>query len=281
MESVRGNYKTKEGKKGKAKNLTVDSFLGEKEIERLRTLEDGELSELMEFKDGSKGKMMRSGNTLDIYKCKDVLEIPNEVFGEKLTDAKKQSLANGNTILICKDDSNLYLTVDSETNSIIVRGDDEIGLSNPMIMGANESFGYEGCTLSERDRVLMANGCKTEQKLFCGDTGFFLSELALTEDRRGFMFTNVVTLSEKEAKAYLKNMENQQNMNRSEKAPCVEKAIEERDLTQKTVDVERDKVMSGKEAEQNFTSERVVEQSVMGEDKVKKESFKEEVKTDV
>jgi len=281
MEIVRDNVLTDDGEKMKLNEMDPEKMLKSKEdLDVLRNLEDNQLSEMVEFSDGSKGKLLRNGNNVSVYKAKDVLEIPNELFGEKLTDSKRQSLMNGNTILINKDGNNLYVTVDAETNSVIVRGDHEIGLSNPHTIGDSKEFGYKGYTLNERDRVLMANGLATEQKLFCGDQGFFLAELQLTSDKRGFIFSNVVSLSPEEAKAFQKEMERAEAVKvikNEEKAPCVEEAFQKSQEENKEIMATAKKIRE-ESAERKVVDERVVEQPVMGENTVKKETFKEEFK---
>ena len=279
MEHVRGKYRDENGKKGLLEDLSIEDALAtDKDREILYNLEDGEVSPLVNLADGDKAKMQRVGNGIYLHRCKDTLMIPTYLLGEKLSNEKMESLFQGNAIIINDGKENYYLQVDKETNSIIVRSEKEIGLGTPMVIGENKKFDYPGIELSDRDKVLMINGARTEQKLMCGDEGFFLAELGLTEDRKGFVFSNVISLSPEEAKAYMKAMENQQSMNKTtEYIPCVEEAVKERDTVQEKVNEER-AAAQAQAAEKTTVHEAVVEQPVMGENTVKKEEFKEEHK---
>lgn len=229
MEVIRGQYRQEnlgQVKKGNTNELTVNDVLADAVV--LNGLQEGELSSVVNLKDGSKAKLMRQGNDVSIFKVKDVLEIPVEMFGHKLTDNEKNSLINGSAILIKSGKSNLYLQVDKETNSITVKGDKDFEL--PKAVGVNKNFNYSGYELSDIDRVLLVNGHKTEQKLLCGDAGYFLAELQLTQDKKGVVFSNIASLTKKEAERW---MEQNKSVEKAITPPVVEE-----------ISVEKTKVMA-------------------------------------
>lgn len=259
MEVLRGQYRQQTDDaitKGNIQDLDSTSVLNDTSV--LNNLQDGQLSEVVTLKDGSKAKLQRSGNNVNVYKAKDVLEVPHEFWGEKLTTNQRTSLINGNTILLKKGKSNLYLKIDHDTNAIVVRGDRDFKM--PKVIGDNQKFKYNGYELTDMDRVLLANGHKTEQKLLCGEQGFFLAEIKLTTDNKGIEFSNISSMSVEEAKNYIAAAANQ-------------KESAKNDVIQQERTIKNN---PGKEqVENNHVEEKVVSTKVMDTPIIQEEKFKE------
>lgn len=207
MEVIRSEYRFEDEKgniqKGNLDNLNQDNLLKDEDKNKISNLQDGELSEMVELKDGSKAKILKKDDVLEIYKQKDILVIPNELFGEKLSNDMKMNLQVGQ-IVPFKD---VYLQIDKETNSIIVRGKNEIKI--PSVIGENKQMGYEGYKLTSTDKMLLANNKSIDKKLLCGENGFFLADFKLTEDRKGISFSNMISITQEQAQDIIRSEKNQ------------------------------------------------------------------------
>ncbi len=207
MEVIRSEYRFEDEKgniqKGNLDNLNQDNLLKDEDKNKISNLQDGELSEMVELKDGSKAKILKKDDVLEIYKQKDILVIPNELFGEKLSNDMKMNLQVGQ-IVPFKD---VYLQIDKETNSLIVRGKNEIRI--PSIIGENKQMGYEGYKLTETDKMLLANNKSIDRKLMCGENGFFLADFRLTEDKKGVSFSNITSLTSEQAQDIIRSEKNE------------------------------------------------------------------------
>ncbi len=207
MINARGEYRQESNAgiiKGKLNNLLLENherLLKDDGFQRtISLLADGEISPLIELKDGRKVKIQKRGEEYVLYPKKDVLVIPDVILNEPISSKEKQDLEAGKVIALKNQKNTIYLNIDKETNSLIIRSDKDFKI--PQIVGANKHFDYPGYTLNELDKILLANGKSTDAKLICGDKGFFLAEIALSKDNKGIVFSNIQSMSEEQAKKY-------------------------------------------------------------------------------
>lgn len=159
-------------------------------------LEKGVLSELTEIK-GKPAKVRLTENGVSIHYRKETLAIPDSLFGKKLSKRQQQDLLNGNVIVLSSKKGDIFLQVDKDLNAVVVRSEKE--LSIPARIG-----GYE---LTPADKYLMANGFSLDNKIMKGDDGYFIADVALNADKKGFSFSNIQMISETKAKELLQTRE--------------------------------------------------------------------------
>lgn len=159
-------------------------------------LEKGVLSELTDIK-GKPAKVRLTENGVSIHYRKETLAIPDSLFGKKLTKRQQQDLLNGNVIVLSSKKGDIFLQVDKDLNAVVVRSEKE--LSIPARIG-----GYE---LTPADKYLMANGFSLDNKIMKGDDGYFIADVALNADKKGFSFSNIQMISETKAKELLQTRE--------------------------------------------------------------------------
>jgi hypothetical protein len=147
-------------------------------------LDPGTYSEMTTV-NGKRAKIRMSENGVSIYYRKEALVIPKKVLGKKLSTSQQKSLLDGDVIVLSTRKGDIYLQVDRELNSVVVRSERELGI--PSQIG-----GYE---LTSADKCLWANGHTLESKLLLGDEGYFIADVSRTADGKGFSFTNIQTVS--------------------------------------------------------------------------------------
>lgn len=155
-------------------------------------LEKGILSELTDIK-GKPAKIRLTENGISIHYRKETLAIPDSLFGKKLSKRQQQDLLNGNVIVLSSKKGDIFLQVDRDLNAVVIRSEKE--LSIPAKIG-----GYE---LTPADKYLMANGFSLDNKIMKGDDGYFIADVALNTDKKGFSFSNIQMISETKAKELL------------------------------------------------------------------------------
>lgn len=151
-------------------------------------VEKGKESPIVNRK-GKKGKYYRGHNDkLSFYSQKDALVIPPTLFGKKLSEEQQFSLQNGKVICVKNEnENNIYIKIDKDLNTLIVAGEKELNIPN--VIGNDKDF--EGYKLTDEDKLKFANGEFIEPKIMKGKDGYFLAEVTLTEDKKGFKFRNI------------------------------------------------------------------------------------------
>lgn len=152
-------------------------------------MSDNTFSQLVTH-NGKTGKIRYSENGISIFYKKEKLEIPDTIFGEKLSNQQKLDLQNGKRIQLKTKGGNIYLEIDRELNSIVVLSEKELHI--PQQIG-----GYE---LTNADKYLLANGYSLEDKLMHSKEGYFLADISFTPDKFGISFSNVQMIPEHKAK---------------------------------------------------------------------------------
>jgi hypothetical protein len=121
------------------------------------------------------------------------LVIPSKIGDYLLTNDDKHKLSNNQVVGPIKYEGNeLYIQVDPDLNSVTVRSANEISIPNSI--GHNSKLKFDGYTLSDQDKNLLANGGTLSPKLFCGKDGYFTANFSLTEDKKGVVFTNIQSI---------------------------------------------------------------------------------------
>lgn len=155
-------------------------------------LEKGVLSELTKVK-GKPAKIRLTDNGTSIYYRKEALVIPDSLLGKKLSKKQQQDLLDGNVIVLSTKKGSVFLQVDRDLNSVIIRSEKELAV--PAQIG-----GYK---LTTADKYLMANGYSLENKLMKTPQGYIIADVSMTPDKKGFAFSNTQMISETKAKELL------------------------------------------------------------------------------
>lgn len=155
-------------------------------------LEKGVLSELTKVK-GKPAKIRLTDNGTSIYYRKEALVIPDSLLGKKLSKKQQQDLLDGNVIVLSTKKGSVFLQVDRDLNSVVVRSEKELAV--PAQIG-----GYK---LTTADKYLMANGYSLENKLMKTPQGYIIADVSMTPDKKGFAFSNTQMVSETKAKELL------------------------------------------------------------------------------
>ena len=138
------------------------------------------------------------------------LVVPHKIGKHQLSDDDRHKLANNEVVgPINYEGNEIYMRVDPQLNSVTVRTAKEISIPNVIGHNANENF--KGYTLTDQDKNKLANGGALSTKLFCGKDGFFTANFAISEDKRGVIFTNVQSV----APSKVKELEARYNMPKS------------------------------------------------------------------
>ncbi len=160
----------------------------------------------------SDGELQRSGkirleknvNTKEIrvnfYFRKESLFIPDVLFGRRLSGDEKQRMKNGELLRFSYKGNNIYLQVDKELNSVIVKSDRDLNI--PAVIGNYN--GFPGYSLTDGDKELLANGGTLPPKVLKGEQGFFLARFSMTKDRKGYSFQDYESIPDGAVTDYLK-----------------------------------------------------------------------------
>lgn len=159
-------------------------------------MEEHTMSHLISH-NGKQGKVRYTENGISIFYKKEKLEIPDSIFGKKLSEKQKQDLLDGKRIAFKYKKGNIYLEIDRELNSIIVLSEKELHI--PQEIG-----GYK---LTDADKYLLANGYSLDNKLLHSKEGYFLADISFTTDRYGITFGNVQMVPDQKAQEMQKKQE--------------------------------------------------------------------------
>jgi hypothetical protein len=170
-----------------------------------KKLELGAMSDLTEH-NGKPAKVRLDENGLTVFYKKESLLIPDIILDRKLSNTDKQLLLKGDIIVIPGNDKkrDIYLQVDKELNSVIVKSTKEISI--PDVIGKTNE--YPGYKLTDADKCNLANGHTLENKLLGTKNGYFIADVSLTVDKRGVSFTNIQSLTYDQARTLIQNEKN-------------------------------------------------------------------------
>lgn len=157
-------------------------------------LEKGVMSDLMEI-NGRQGKLRFNADGVSVFYRKETLVIPDKVLGKKLSKTDKEQLLAGEIVPIRIRNKDIFLQVDRDLNSVIIRSNQELKI--PQVIGKTDE--YEGYKLSKSDKYLLANGHSLDNKLLHSKDGYFIADIQLTEDRKGVMIKNIQSVSNEKA----------------------------------------------------------------------------------
>lgn len=150
-------------------------------------LEKGVMSDLMDL-NGRPGKLRFNADGISVFYRKESLVIPDKILGKKLSKKDKEQLLAGEVVPVRIRDKDIFLQVDRDLNSVIVRSNQELKI--PQVIGKTDE--YEGYKLTKSDKYLLANGHSLENKLLHSKDGYFIADIQLTEDRKGVMIQKIV-----------------------------------------------------------------------------------------
>lgn len=147
-------------------------------------LDRGVLSDMTEVK-GKPAKIRMTEKGTSIFYKKEALVIPNKILGKKLSEQQKKSLLDGDMIMLPAKKGHVFVQVDQELNSVIVRSEKE--LSIPTMIGDKE--------LTAADKYLLANGHSLDNMILHGPEGYFIADVSMNSDRKGYAFANIQNIS--------------------------------------------------------------------------------------
>lgn len=92
----------------------------------------------------------------------------DKILGKKLSKKDKEQLLAGEVVPVRIRDKDIFLQVDRDLNSVIVRSNQELKI--PQVIGKTDE--YEGYKLTKSDKYLLANGHSLENKLLHSKDGY-------------------------------------------------------------------------------------------------------------
>lgn len=166
-------------------------------------LEKGVLSDMMDI-NGKSGKIrLTTDNKISVIYRKEALIIPDRILGKKLSDKQQQDLIAGKVAVLSTKKGDIFLQVDKDLNAVVVRSEKE--LSIPAKIG-----GYD---LTPADKYLLANNHTLDNLILRGDNGYFIADVSMNTDKKGYAFANIQTITEAKAKELLQAKEIIQDKN--------------------------------------------------------------------
>lgn len=159
-------------------------------------LEKGVLSELRDVK-GKPAKLRLTEKGVSVFYRKEALIIPDKILGKKLSEKQRKALLEGEIIVIPAKKGHVFVSVDRDLNSVIVRSEKELAI--PSVIGGRE--------LSTADKYLLANGHSLDNMILHGDEGYFIADLAWTSDKTGVRFSNMQSIPEAKAKELIEQQQ--------------------------------------------------------------------------
>lgn len=164
-------------------------------------LAKGIMSNMMDIH-GKQGKVRFSENGICVFYKKETLTIPEKMLGHKLSKQEKEQLLSGEIVPITTKKGDVFLQVDRDLNSVIVRSKHEIRIPN--IIGQTKEF--SGYKLTKADKHLLANGHTLDNLLLHSKDGYIIADISLTEDKKGIRFENIQSISQAKAKELIKEI---------------------------------------------------------------------------
>lgn len=125
------------------------------------------------------------------------LIIPKKLGNKVFTEEETQALKQGNAVNVNYKGENLFIKVDPELNTIIVKKAEEIKLSEIATFKLGQ---YE---FDKKEVELLKNKERVPSVVLKGDKGYFIASVRLTEDNKGIEYSDYKDISEKEAMTLL------------------------------------------------------------------------------
>lgn len=136
---------------------------------------------------------------VNFYFRKEALFIPDVLFGRRLSVEEKLRMRDGELLRFSYKGRGIYLQVDRELNSVIVKSDRDLNI--PAVIGNYNDF--PGYSLTEEDKRILADGGILPPKVLKGEQGFFLARFSMTDDMKGYSFRDYETIPDREVAGYL------------------------------------------------------------------------------
>lgn len=163
-------------------------------------LEKGILSDLTDVK-GKSAKLRLTEKGVSVFYRKEALVIPDKILGKKLSEKQRKALLEGEIIVIPAKKGHVFVSVDRDLNSVIVRSEKELAI--PSMIGGRE--------LTTADKYLLANGHSLDNMILHGDEGYFIADVAWTNDKTGVRFSNMQSIPEAKAKELIEQQQQRDN----------------------------------------------------------------------
>jgi hypothetical protein len=129
-------------------------------------------------------KNLHGGTEICFKLKKQVLLIPDEIGGVKLSKQQLADLEQNMPVLIKLDGKDRIVQIDKELNKISVKSLNEIGI--PQMCGKYE--------LTDKDKLDLAAGKSMPPRMFENNGQYFIAKLALTQDNKGLVFSDIKDL---------------------------------------------------------------------------------------
>lgn len=182
-------------------------------------LEKGALSDLTEVK-GKPAKLRITEKGVSVFYKKETLVIPDKILGKKLSEKQRKALLEGEIIVIPAKRGSMFVQVDKDLNSVIVRSEKE--LSIPAKIGERE--------LTTTDKYLLVNGYSLDNMIIHNEEGYFIADISWTDDKKGIVFKNMQSIPEAKAKELLDKQQDKDNISTVEKEQTVVNDLKGRDM---------------------------------------------------
>lgn len=163
-------------------------------------LEKGVLSDLTDVK-GKSAKLRLTEKGVSVFYRKEALVIPDKILGKKLSEKQRKALLEGEIIVIPAKKGHVFVSVDRDLNSVIVRSEKELAI--PSVIGERE--------LTTADKYLLANGHSLDNMIMHSDEGYFIADVAWTNDKTGVRFSNMQSIPEAKAKELIEQQQQRDN----------------------------------------------------------------------
>ena len=134
------------------------------------------------------------------------LIIPKKIGNKVFTEEETIALKKGQAVNINYKGENMFLQLDPDLNTIVVKKADEIKLAE---LGSFKLGQYE---FSKNELATLKNKERVPSVVLKGDEGYFMASVRLTEDNKGIEYSDYKALSQKEALILLKERENTQEI---------------------------------------------------------------------
>ena len=176
-------------------------------LEDIDLLMDGKYSTLKEnlqlndgtIKDGKiKLKIDKDGKINLLYKFKQPeIVIPLKIGERKFTDEEIEALKIGKAVQVNYNGENLFLQIDKELNTITIKTQHEIKLTEV------DKFEMGGYVFDENQKKQLEAGNKVPGVVMLGEQGYFVATISISDDKKGLKFENYKDLTKEQAQELL------------------------------------------------------------------------------
>jgi len=170
-------------------------------------LMDGKYSTLKEnlqlsdgtIKDGKiKLKIDKDGTINLLYKFKQPeIVIPLKIGEKKFTNDEIEALKIGKAVQVNYNGENLFLQIDKELNTITIKTQHEIKLTEV------DKFEMGGYVFDENQKKQLEAGNKVPGVVMLGEQGYFVATISISDDKKGLKFENYKDLTKEQAQELL------------------------------------------------------------------------------